>query len=36
MTPDTREILEDIAKDMGATRAGDMTDEELVAFITEG
>lgn len=36
MTPDTREILEDIASEMGASRAGEMTDEELVDFITEG
>ena len=34
MTPDTREILEDIASEMGATRAGEMTDEQLIEFIT--
>lgn len=35
MAKDDREILEDIASEMGASRAGEMTDEELVAFITE-
>lgn len=36
MAKDDREILEDIASEMGASRAGEMTDEELVAYITEG
>lgn len=33
MAQEDRETLEDIASEMGASRAGDMTDEELVAYI---
>ena len=34
MTPDTREILEDIASEMGAARVSEMTDTELIDYIT--
>lgn len=36
MAKDDRELLEDIASEMGASRAGEMTDEELITYITEG
>lgn len=36
MTTDIRELLEGIASDMGASRPQDMTDAELVDYITEG
>lgn len=35
MAKDDRELLEDIASDMGATRVSEMTDAELVDFITK-
>lgn len=34
MAHEDRELLEDIASDMGASRAGEMTDEQLIEFIT--
>lgn len=36
MATDIRELLEDIAKDMGASRPQNMTDAELIDYITEG
>lgn len=35
MAKDEREILEEIASDMGANRVSEMTDAELVDYITE-
>lgn len=35
MDTDSRQILEEIARDMGASRVSEMTDAELVAFLTE-
>lgn len=35
MAKDDREILEDIASDMGASRPQEMTDTELVEYITK-
>lgn len=34
MAKEDRKTLEEIASEMGASRAGEMTDEELVAYIT--
>lgn len=34
MAKEDRETLEDIASEMGASRAGEMTDEQLIEFIT--
>lgn len=35
MKPDERELLEGIASDMGASNPQDMTDMELVDYITK-
>lgn len=34
MAQEDRETLEDIASDMGATRVSEMTDAELIDYIT--
>lgn len=35
MSRDDRAILEEIATDMGGNRVPEMTDDELIAFITK-